>query len=51
MDKVEKIDFTSSRELRLELTGSMEVWASRRYIPMIREQINRKEESVWSGRF
>ena len=51
MDKVEKIDFTSSRELRLELAGGMEVWASRRYIPMIREQINRKEESVWSGKF
>ncbi len=51
MDKIEKIDFTVKRELRLELTGGIETWASRRYIPIIREQINRKEESVWSGKF
>ena len=51
MDKIEKIDFAAKRELRLELTGGIETWASRRYIPMIREQIGRKEESVWSGKF
>ena len=50
MEKIEKIDFTVKRELRLELTGGIEVWVSRRYIPMIREQISRKEETVWSGR-
>ena len=51
MDKIEKIDFTVKRELRLELTGGIETWASRRYIPLIREQINRKEESEWSGKY
>lgn len=51
MDRIEKIDFTVKRELRLELTGGIETWASRRYIPMIRERIGRKEASGWSGRF
>ena len=51
LDKLERIDFTVKRELRLELAGGVETWASRRYIPIIREQLNRKEASLWSGKF
>ena len=51
VNKIVKMDFTANRELRLELVGGMETWVSRRYIPLIREQISRKEESVWSGKF
>lgn len=43
MDKVEKIDFTVKRELRLELSGGIEVWASRRCIPAVRARLSGKE--------
>lgn len=43
MDKVEKYDFTVKGELRLELSGGIEVWASRRCIPEVRRQIKGKE--------
>lgn len=43
MDKIEKIDFTVKRELRLELTGGIETWASRRCIPAVRARLKGKE--------
>ncbi|MBO4217482.1 MAG: LytTR family transcriptional regulator DNA-binding domain-containing protein [Clostridia bacterium] len=39
VEKVVKFDFTLSGTLRLELTGGMETWASRRCIPMIRKRL------------
>lgn len=39
LDKVKKYDFTLSGTLRLELTGGMETWASRRKIPLIRKKL------------
>ena len=44
LDKVQKFDFTLSGTLRLELTGGMETWASRRCIPAIRRRLSGKEE-------
>ena len=43
MSKIIKYDFTVKRELRLELTGGIETWASRRYIPEIRKKLNGRE--------
>ena len=43
MDKVEKFDFTIQGALRLELTGGIETWASRRCIPAVRKRIKGKE--------
>lgn len=43
MDKIVKYDFTVNGTLRLELTGGMETWASRRCIPAIRKRLNGKE--------
>ena len=43
IDKIEKYDFTVSGTLRLELTGGMETWASRRCIPAIRRRLTGKE--------
>ncbi|MBR5756631.1 MAG: LytTR family transcriptional regulator DNA-binding domain-containing protein [Firmicutes bacterium] len=37
--KVERYDFTLSGTLRLELSGGIETWASRRCIPQIRKQL------------
>ena len=39
IEKVRKFDFTLSGTLRLELTGGMETWASRRCIPVIRKRL------------
>ena len=39
IEKVRKFDFTLSGTLRLELTGGMETWASRRCIPLIRKRL------------
>ena len=42
LDKVIRYDFTVAGTLRLELTGGMETWASRRCIPAIRKRLMRK---------
>ena len=39
LDKVLKFDFTLAGTLRLELSGGMETWASRRNIPLIRKKL------------
>ena len=39
LEKVLRYDFTLSGTLRLELTGGMETWASRRNIPQIRKKL------------
>ena len=39
IEKVRKFDFTLSGTLRLELTGGMETWASRRCRPLIRKRL------------
>lgn len=43
LDKVRKFDFTLSGTLRMELMGGMEVWASRRKIPLIRKKLMERE--------
>ena len=40
---VKKYDFTLGGTLRVEFKNGMETWASRRYIPLIRERISREE--------
>ena len=42
LDKVVKFDFTLGGTLRLELTGGMETWASRRNISQIRKKQNER---------
>ena len=41
--KVRKYDFTIGGTLRVEFEGGMETWASRRYIPLIREKLAQEE--------
>ena len=41
--KVRKYDFTIGGTLRIEFDGGMETWASRRYIPLIKEKLSREE--------
>lgn len=43
LDKVIKFDFTLGGTLRLELSGGMETWASRRNIPLIRKKLTKGE--------
>ena len=43
LDKVLRYDFTIAGTLRIELTGGMETWASRRCIPAIRRKLTGKE--------
>ena len=43
IDKIRRYDFTVAGTLRLELTGGMETWASRRCIPAIRMRLLGKE--------
>ena len=43
LEKVLRYDFTLAGTLRLELTGGMETWASRRCIPSIRKRLLGKE--------
>ena len=38
-----KYDFTLAGTLRIEFENGMETWASRRYIPMIRERLSGEE--------
>lgn len=44
LKKVRKYDFTIIGTLRIEFENGMETWASRRYIPLIRERLSREEE-------
>lgn len=41
--KIVKYDFTIGGTLRIEFEGGMETWASRRYIPLIREKLAQEE--------
>ena len=45
LKKVRKYDFTLGGTLRIEFENGTETWASRRYIPVIREKLMREEES------
>ena len=40
---VRKYDFTLMGTLRIEFENGMETWASRRYIPLIKERLSREE--------
>ena len=40
---VSKYDFTIGGTLRIEFENGMETWASRRYIPLIRERLSEEE--------
>ena len=40
---VRKYDFTIGGTLRIEFEGGMETWASRRYIPLIKEKLSQEE--------
>ena len=40
---VKKYDFTFGGTLRIEFQNGMEAWASRRYIPLIKEKIAKEE--------
>ena len=43
LKKVRKYDFTLVGTLRVEFDNGMETWASRRYIPLIKERLSREE--------
>ena len=43
LSKVKKYDFTMGGTLRIEFENGMETWASRRYIPIIRERLTGEE--------
>ena len=43
LGKVRKYDFTIGGTLRIEFENGMETWASRRYIPLIKEKLSREE--------
>ena len=43
LNKVRKYDFTLGGTLRIEFDNGMETWASRRYIPLIKERLSREE--------
>ena len=43
LTKVKQYDFTIGGTLRIELENGMETWASRRYIPLIREKLSGEE--------
>ena len=43
LKKVRKYDFTLVGTLRIEFNNGMETWASRRYIPVIRERLSGEE--------
>ena len=40
---VRKYDFTIGGTLRIEFQDGMETWASRRFIPLIKERLSREE--------
>ena len=41
--KIRKYDFTIGGTLRIEFDGGMETWASRRFIPLIKEKLSQEE--------
>ena len=41
LQKVERFDFSISGTLRIELADGQETWASRRFIPAVRERLKR----------
>ena len=43
LEMVHKYDFTIVGTLRIEFDNGMETWASRRYIPLIRERLSGEE--------
>ena len=43
LKKVRKYDFTLVGTLRIEFKNGMETWASRRYIPLIRQRLSGEE--------
>ena len=43
LSMVRKYDFTIAGTLRIEFENGMETWASRRYIPLIRERLSGEE--------
>ena len=43
LEMVQKYDFTIGGTLRIEFENGMETWASRRYIPLIRERLSGEE--------
>ena len=43
LSMVKKYDFTIVGTLRIEFENGMETWASRRYIPLIKEKLSREE--------
>ena len=43
LSMVRKYDFTIGGTLRIEFENGMETWASRRYIPLIRERLSEEE--------
>lgn len=44
LKKVRKYDFTVIGTLRIEFKNNMETWASRRYIPLIKERLSGEED-------
>ncbi len=44
LNKVHKYDFTIIGTLRIEFENGMETWASRRYIPLIKERLSGEGE-------
>lgn len=43
LSKVNKYDFTIAGTLRIEFEGGTQTWASRRYIPIIKEKLSQEE--------
>ncbi len=46
LKKVAKYDFTVSGMLRIEFENGAETWASRRYIPLIRERLSKGDDHL-----
>ena len=44
LKRVRKYDFTIIGTLRIEFENGMETWASRRYIPLIKERLSGEED-------
>lgn len=44
-NKIKRFDFTLGGTLRIEFEDGMETWASRRYIPVIKNHLSVEEES------
>lgn len=45
LKKVQRFDFSVSGTLRIELEDGQEVWASRRFIPVVKERLKRRSFS------